>query len=242
MAGVDGLVPTRQDPFEDAIKTVHLGTRFFGAVGTNRLTAHDGMDLFVPKGTPVQVPAEKAVLIGVTRQDSIPGETMGNALLFFVPDKRRPYFLALLHLDKRTFKVLKEKDIGTELVSEPGVSSIVAYTGNSASMPNPHLHVTATTRFQIAGKLYSAGDFMEIYEGKAMSAAFLASLNPDSKSGVTSITPPRARDIKDRKGLLAAGYLNPEELMGQGLRFSTRPPRHLTEETVKTPQKLAPSR
>src|SRR5271157_2386278 len=169
MAGVNGLVPARQDPFEDAIHAVHLGTRFFGATGPNRLTAHDGMDLFVPKGTPVQVPAEKVILIGVTRQDSVPGESMGNALVFFVPDKKQPYFLALLHLDRRTFKVLNERHVGTELLSEPGVNRIVAYTGNSPSVQNPHLHVTVAVRFQIYGKIYTAGDFMEIYDGNAMS-------------------------------------------------------------------------
>ncbi len=238
MAGVDGLVPARQDPFEDAIHAVQLGTRSFGATGPNRPTAHDGMDLFVPKGTPLQVPAERAILIGITRQYSKPGETMGNALLFFVPDKKGPYFLALLHLDRKTFKVLNERNLGTELLSEPGVSRIVAYTGNSPAVPHPHLHVTASTRFQIAAKMYTAADFMEIYEGKALSPAFLASLNPDGRSGVSSITPPSSRGIKGKKGLLAAGYLDPEKLIGHGLRFSTAPPRRLTEETVKTPEKL----
>jgi hypothetical protein len=243
MAGVKDIVPVKQDPFEDAIQAVHLGTRFFGATGANRPSAHNGMDLFVPIGTPLQMPAERMVLIGVTRHGSKPGESMGNALLFFVPDKQQPYFLALLHLDRRTFKVLNEKHLGTELLSEPGVSRVVAYTGNSPAVAYPHLHVTASTRFQIGGNLWSARDFMEIYEAKTISPAFLKSLNPDVKSGVASIMPPAARGIRGRKGLLAAGYLDPEPLIGKSLRFSTQPPMRLpNKETAKTSERLAPLR
>jgi|GEM_PF-2910221 len=223
--------PRNVDPFKAAIESMHLGSRYFGA---GRGTAHVGIDLFVHIRTPVQVPAEKAVLIGVTRSDSIAGITMGNALVLFVPDEKQPYFLALLHLDRKTFRVLREKNIGDELSAEPGVSRIVAYTGNSASGPIPHLHVTAGTRFQLAGKLYTAQEFMRMYKEKDLTAAFLRPLNPNGRSGVVSIKPPGNGIIKDKKGLLAAGYLDPEELMRKGLRFSTQPP--------KSREKLAPLR
>ena len=173
MAGVKDIVPRKPnlfetaprstDPFEAAIQTIHLGSRYFGA---GRDTAHVGIDLFVHMRTPLQAPVERAVLIGVTRADSIPGVSMGNALVLFVPNEKQPYFLALLHLDKKTFKVLKEKNIGAELVSEPGVSRIIAYTGNSASGPNPHLHVTAGIRFQLAGKPAHGGGVHAAIQGE----------------------------------------------------------------------------
>src|SRR4030095_3908435 len=91
-------VPRKAEPFEEAFESVGFGTRYFGAKrGENY--RHQGIDLFVGKNTPVQVPAREAILIGVTRhKGSDAGKTMGNALVFFVPDPQRTYFLAFLHL------------------------------------------------------------------------------------------------------------------------------------------------
>src|SRR4030095_13918422 len=156
-------VPRKAEPFEEAFESVDSGTRYFGAKrGDN--DRHQGIDLFVDKNTPVQVPAREAILIGVTKHKSDAGKTMGNALVFFVPDPQRPYFLAFLHLSPRTFKALSEADIGTELTRHEGESRVVAYTGDSATeRAGAHLHVTAVSTFVYGGKVYTAEDFMSKY-------------------------------------------------------------------------------
>jgi hypothetical protein len=215
-------VPRRAEPFEEAFATVDTGTRYYGAPrGKDR---HQGIDLFVDKNTPVQVPANAAVLIGVTRhKGSDAGKTMGNALVFFVPDPAQPYFLALLHLSPRTFRLLKESDIGTELALRRGESRIVAYTGDSASeRAGAHLHVTAATTFMYGGTTYTAEDFMRKYQDGT-----LADLIRDRN--FRSIVPPEA--LANRRTL--EGYLNPMDLIRDGqLRISSLPlPQQLAKQT-----------
>ncbi len=230
MGGPLESVPRKTDPFERAFREVDGGTRYFGAPRGER--RHPGMDLFVSKNTPVQPPADRAVLIGVTRhRKSEAGKTMGNALVFFVPDAEQPYFLAFLHLSPRTFRVLRERDIGTEIHGETG-GRVVAYTGDSATeRAGAHLHVTAMTTFQFGGTVYTAREFMEKYREGTL-ADFLGRRN------FTSITPPGA--LRSRRSL--AGYVDPMELVRGGhLRISSLPvPRSplISEERPRAGEKV----
>lgn len=227
----DGLdvVPVKRDPFEKALKGVEDSrldaekartgrTRSWRTwhFGGSRTYPHNGIDLFVNVNTPIQVPAhpDKSVfLIGVTRHDSPAGRSMGNALVFFVPDAEKPYFLAFLHLSDKTFKKLNEMDVGRELLSESGKDNVVAYSGRTAAGKGPHLHVTALTSFAFGGKTYTAEDFMKLHsEGKLR-----AELNKRNFFAVVS--PHRTKNPKSM-----VGYLDPEELIRQGrLRVSSLP-------------------
>jgi hypothetical protein len=218
----DDVVPRRADPFDEAFATVNSGTRYFGAKRDNG-DRHQGIDLFVDKNTPVQVPADGAILIGVTRhKGSEAGKTMGNALVFFVPDPERPYFLAFLHLSPRTFRLLKESDIGTEFALRAGEGRIVAYTGDSATeRAGAHLHVTAATTFMYGGTTYTAEDFLKRYQERTL-GDFLKGRN------FHSIVPPEALT---NKGSMK-DYLNPMDLVRDGrLRISSLPiPQQLVRE------------
>ncbi len=201
MAETSRRVPVRADPFEQAFRLVERSERTGGGIhfGAQRTNPHNGIDLFVPEGTPIQVPAGRAVLIGTTRADSPAGRSMGNALIFFIPGER-PYFVALLHLSDRTFTHLRRAriSIGTEVEAQPGGGgrgAVVAYSGSTACGPSaPHVHVTATTEFQFGGRTYTAAQFMERYDsgslsgflrGKNFYALMTASRyrNPSSLSG-----------------------------------------------------------
>jgi hypothetical protein len=206
-------VPRRTDPFERALTRVDEGTNRFGARRDG--IPHPGMDLFVPKNTPVALPAEGAVLIGVTHHARTgAGRTMGNALIFFVPDPDQPYFLALLHLSAKTFSVLKERDIGAVLGPDSGRQGIVAYSGNTAAgKSGAHLHVTATTTFMYGGNVYTAADFLRRHQEGTL-GEFMERRNFRS-----IMTPARVRNERSLEG-----YLNPLDLIQSGrLRISSQP-------------------
>lgn len=207
-------VPRKADPFERGIQKVSEGTNAFGAMREEG--PHRGADFFVAKNTPVQVPADGAVLIGVTRHARRgAGRTMGNALVFFVPDPVQPYFLAFLHLSPRTFRLSSESDIGKAIPARPGEDRIVAFSGDSATeRVGAHLHVTAVTTFMYGGKVYEAGDFMR-RQREGTLADLLEGKN------FRSIVPRSA--LNDRKSM--EGYLDPMELIRSGrLRISSLPP------------------
>ena len=206
-------VPRKADPLERGIEKVSEGTNAFGAMREDG--PHRGTDFFVAKNTPVQVPAGTAVLIGVTRHSRTgAGYSMGNALVFFIPDPVNPHFLALLHLSPRTFRQLKESDIGAVLRSGPGEGRIVAYTGDSATeRVGAHLHVTAVTTFMYGVKVYTADDFMR-RQREGTLGEFLEGKN------FRSIVP--RSGLRNRRSM--EDYLDPMELIRNGqIRISSVP-------------------
>ncbi|MFH0885401.1 MAG: hypothetical protein V1861_06860 [Candidatus Micrarchaeota archaeon] len=227
-----GQVPRRADPFEQAFRLVDRSERTGGGFhfGAVRQTPHNGIDLFVPEGIPIQVPAHRAVLIGTTRESSPAGRSMGNALIFFIPNEGRPYFVSLLHLSPRTFQLLRREriSIGTEVEMRPGgEGSPVAVTGRSATgASGPHVHVSATTEFQFGGRSYSADSFMEMHQRGEL-GAYLRGKN------FFALMP--AARYRDPSSL--AGYLNPADLIRQGaLRMSSQPSPVLVARDVERAQ------
>ncbi|MEW6035787.1 MAG: hypothetical protein AB1529_04185 [Candidatus Micrarchaeota archaeon] len=218
MAGGGIGVPRRTDPFEEAFAAVGASERRGGYIhfGARRTNPHNGIDLAVPEGTPIQVPASRAVLIGITREGSAAGRSMGNALIFFVPDERRPYFLALLHLSPRTFAHLRRShvSIGSEMSSGPGTGSVVAYSGSSAIQSSaPHVHVTATTEFMFGGRVFTARNFLAMERGGEL-ARYLRGKNFFALQTRARIRQPDS----------LSGYMDPAALMRDGsLRLSSQP-------------------
>jgi len=217
-------VPRRiDDPFAQALARVAqaaAGKRgeliHFGA--KRQTVSHNGIDLMVPSGTPIQAPAPRVVLIGMCRESERgPGASIGNGLVFFVPDERQPHFLLLAHLSPRTFTLLRRHGvpIGSEIVRESGEDSVVALSGASRAGPAPHVHVTAATTFMHGGTIYSAQAFMERYRQDR--GAFLSSLRKTNFQAIM----PRTR-YGDPRSL--EGYLDPLVLArGGSLRFSSLP-------------------
>jgi len=217
--GREGRVPRRADPFEQAFRQVERSERTNGGFhfGAARQTPHNGIDLFVPVDLQLQVPAERAVLIGTTRESTPAGRSMGNALIFFVPNDGRPYFVSLLHLSPRTFQLLRREHIGigTEVEMRPGRDGTpVAVTGRSATGPSgPHVHVSATTEFQFGGRSYTADSFMEMYRQNEL-GAFLRGKNFYALMPASRYRNPAS----------LAGYVNPADLIRRGeLRVSSQP-------------------
>lgn len=212
----DGI-PRKIEPFEVAFKAVERSIQYGGNIhyAAPRKPPHNGIDLGVPEGTPIQVPADRVVLIGITKEKSPAGKSMGNALIFFVPNNGNPYFLALLHLSPKTFQQLRRShfSIGSEIVSEPGVNTVVAYGGKSGiNNSGPHVHVNATTEFMYGGQNYTAIQFMGMYRQDKLEQ-FLQGKN------FSSILP--ASRLHSNS---LAGFLDPTELIRKGtLRFSTQP-------------------
>ena len=211
-------VPRRADPFEQAFRLVERSERTNGGIhfGGQRTNPHNGIDLFVPEGTPIQTPAGRAVLIGTTRESSPAGRSMGNALIFFVPGER-PYFVALLHLSPRTFQHLRRSHIsigGEVAAGRSSEGTVVAYAGSSATGPSgPHVHVSATSEFQFGGKTYTAAEFMERYDRGEL---------PQYLRGKNFFAIMPASRYRNPSSL--QGYLDPAQLMRrQELRVASLP-------------------
>jgi len=209
------VVPEKIDPFVKAVGDVRQKKAkiFFGAVrgeGTER-GRHNGVDLFVPVGTDIQIPAQKVILIGVVREaNSGPGASMGNGLVFFVPDEKQPYFLQLCHLSSRTFGILRRHGYkaGSEISERPG-GEAVAIAGSSRAGAMPHVHASAMTSIYFGGKVYEAANFLEMYKEGKMPRKNFAGVKPPSRF---------------RNPMSLGGYLDPISLIDQGrLRFSNRP-------------------
>jgi len=210
-----GAVPSRIDPFEKAIEDVRQKKAkiYFGAIrgeGAER-SRHNGVDLFVPVGTGIQIPARKAVLIGMVREAGTgAGASMGNGLVLFVPDEKRPYFLQLCHLSPRTFGLLRRSGfkIGSEILDKPG-GTAVAVAGSSRAGAAPHVHASVMTSFQYGGKTYTAAGFLELYREGRIPRGNFAGIRPPSRF---------------RNPMNLAGYINPLEMMDRGrLRFAAKP-------------------
>lgn len=216
------------DPFQwalDRIKESRRGKcsfvreRHYGAMRTSQGKRHAGTDLFVP-ATPIQAPADRVVLIGVTRERSRAGRSIGNGIALFVPDSRLPYFLLLAHLSERTFEQrdgrdlgLNEKDIGREIVRIDGLDRRIAYTGSSRSGSCPHLHITAATIFYWdEHRVYTAKRFMNMYERRDLGDF----LRDRDRNFNAIVTPARTKNPMSLEG-----YLNPEDLIRTG-RLSIR--------------------
>ena len=227
------VIPHRTDPFVQALQRVQASEHNGGNIhfGAPRETPHNGIDLGVSVNTPLQVPADKVILIGTTREDSTAGQSMGNAIILFVPDPVTPYFLALIHLSPKTFDHLHHANIsiGTELTSESGLNNIIAYTGSSAIRNSaPHLHVTVATDFTFGGRNYTASEFMKMHTNRELSA-FL------QKKNFYAFVP--SAHIRDPSSLV--GYLDPTELIKNGsLRFSTEPRPRLLSKDDHVPSQL----
>jgi hypothetical protein len=219
--GKKDAVPSRIEPFEAAIEDVRLKKSkiYFGAPrgeGRSRHT-HDGIDLGVAVGTPIQVPAQKAVLIGSCRESSAAGASLGNALMFFVPHEKEPYFLVMAHLSSRTFGLLRRSGIkfGREITDRPG-GAVVAYAGASRAGPWPHVHASAMTSFQFGGRAYTAAAFMDMYRDDAIPRTNFYALKPPARY---------------RNSMSLTGYLDPIGLIDKGmLRFATKPAPQLVAE------------
>jgi len=208
-------VPSRVDPFEAAIERVRRKESkiYFGALrgeGTDR-SRHNGVDLFVPVGTPIQIPAPKVVLIGMVREArSGAGASMGNGIVLFVPDEKQPYFLQLAHLSPRTFGLLRRSGfrIGSMMVDRPG-GTVVAVAGSSMAGAMPHVHASVMTSFRYGGKTYTAAAFLEMYRDGSIPRENFFAAKPPSRYG---------------NSMSLKGYLDPMELIGDGrLRFANRP-------------------
>jgi hypothetical protein len=219
MAETAHKIPRRADPFEEAFRLVERSKRTGGGIhfGAQRTAPHNGIDLFVPENTPLQAPAERAVLIGTTLESSAAGRSMGNALIFFVPNEGRPYFVALLHLSARTFQHLRRArlSVGSVVEARPGSeATAVAYSGSSACGPSaPHVHVTATTEFMFGGRSYTAEGFMEMYRRGEL-GTFLQGKNFYALMPASRYRQPNS----------LAGYLDPAELIRRReLRLSAQP-------------------
>lgn len=235
------VIPKKVDPFTEAFRLLETShrtgaTRHFGAV--RAITRHGGIDLEVAVNTPVQIPYDKVVLIGIcTERNEEAGDTIGNGLIFFVPDKKQPYFLLLAHLSPRTFELLSKDEfqklrdtsligksdikkdragkgylsIGAEIVREP--DGVIAYTGKSAVKKGPHLHISTVTEFRLGGQLYTANRFMDLYKNGIL-GDFLRGKN------FYAIKPPN----RERHPMSLEGYINPTELVKEGrLRISSLP-------------------
>jgi len=221
--GISGTVPIKADPFEAAVETVRkalsLGKArksasapiYFGALRNEGRSRHNGIDLFVPVGTQIQLPSSKAVLIGMCRESSSgAGASIGNGLVFFVPNDNAPYFLLLAHLSKTTFKHLQHKGIliGSEVIAEPE-GSVIAYSGASKAGPSPHVHVSVTTTFKFGGKNYRSEDFLEMYRNRTIPPKNFYATMPEKRSN-------------DPKSLV--GYRDPLAMIDSGkMRFSSLP-------------------
>ena len=180
---------------------------FFGALRDKGKSKHYGADIPCLPETPIQVPAERVILIGKLKDDP----HAGNMLVFFVPDEKKPYFVALLHLSENTFKQLSKLKIklGDEINRKEGINTIIAYTGDTGSAQgHPHLHVTAMD--VLNDPEFTAVRFQGLYQGGHLKG-FLKGQN------FASITTPERK--KDSKSLV--GYLNPVDLKKDGLLVIT---------------------
>ncbi len=175
---------------------------FFGAYRNKRTSRHFGIDLPVPVGTPIQIPSENAVLIGKIRNHP----QAGNALFFFVPDDKQPYFVSFLHLSEKTFDILGKLKvrIGSTVSRNVGVDTIIAYTGESGNAQgHPHLHVTAME--VLHDPALTASHFQELYNSGTL-ADFL-------KGGNFAFLTTPARKLSS---LSLEGYFNPVDLRRAG--------------------------
>jgi len=223
---IEGAVPKLIDPFKGALdllkEVIALSkkswqppkrTIYFGAPRGGR--SHNGIDLMVDRETPIQVPAPKIVLIGKCKDNVGPGKTIGNGLVFFVPNKDQPFFLLLAHLSKNTFKLLDKKGLGIGSVIErkPYENFVVAFSGASKAGPAPHVHVSVTTSFMLGGTIYRAGDFLAKYNEGSL-PGYLRGRNLNA-------TKPAQR-IKNPKSL--KGYHDPLAFIEKNkLRFAALP-------------------
>ncbi|HLC68352.1 MAG TPA: M23 family metallopeptidase [Candidatus Bilamarchaeaceae archaeon] len=210
----------RTDPFKHAIRQVieRTGTRYFGASRNHGSKRHAGVDLVVRIGTPVLLPAPTVVLIGVCKKDSHAGQSIGNGVVFFVPDPEKPYFMLFAHLSGATLGLLNERHIGREIRAEPGKPlPIVAISGNTQAGKTPHLHVTTNRAFQFDGEVHTAEEFLRMYNEGTLSdflngRNFLAIVAPDRYRRATSL-----RDYYSPVKLMADGRLSitSRELSGE---------------------------
>ncbi|VVC03527.1 Peptidase family M23 [Candidatus Bilamarchaeum dharawalense] len=198
MATPEQEVPRKVDPFEVAFEKLNASLRQGGKIHFNASRGsekHAGIDLIVPNNTPIQLPVEKAVLIGTARGN----ESMGNALVFFVPDEKQPYFLFFLHLSAKTFTELKKQgiSIGSEVSSSELDGKPIAYSGNTGRSTSPHLHVSATVKLQ-SGQ--TAEEFMQMYREGSL-PSFLQGKN---------FYP---LQLLGSGGLIKKGYIDPTDLI-----------------------------
>ena len=221
--GISGAVPRKADPFEAAVEAVRkalsLGKArksasapiYFGALRNEGRSRHNGIDLFVPVGTPIQLPSSKAVLIGICRESSSGAcASIGNGIVLFVPNENAPYFLLLAHLSKTTFRHLQRKGIkiGSEVIAEPE-GSVIAYSGESKAGPSPHVHVSVTSAFQFGGKTYHSEDFLEMHRNGTI-----------PRKNFYAATPGQRRN--NPKSLV--GYRDPLAMIDSGkMRFTSLP-------------------
>lgn len=232
------------DPFLLAQKRIEQSSKrktgvHFGA--ERGAVLHPGVDYMVPNNTPLQIPVEKAVVIGICRTGrDAPAATQGNTLVLFAPGDM-PRFIFLLHLADKTFGKSgrlrvggQEIAIGAEIARGRIGTAPIAYVGDTASKGIPHLHLSVANRLpyssRIEGRIQQldATLFQQMYNDGRL-ADFLANKNLN------------ALKLPGKGGLEKRGYVNPMGLIAAGEIRIARAiiPETITHTKTEEPIRLA---